>query len=58
MAVYTEECVESQFSGVCRLEGYGGSISDKELTHCSEILDLQEQGDLVMADCVLISKMN
>ena len=30
---------------------YAGSISDKELTHCSGILDLLEQGDSVMADC-------
>ena len=29
---------------------YAGSISDKELTHCSGILDLLEQGDSVMAD--------
>lgn len=29
---------------------YAGSISDKELTRCSGILDLLEQGDSVMAD--------
>ena len=29
---------------------YGGSISHKELTRCSGILDLLEQGDSVMAD--------
>ena len=30
---------------------YTGSISDKELIHCSGILDLLEQGDSIMADC-------
>ena len=29
---------------------YPGSISDKELTRCSGILDLLEEGDSVMAD--------
>ena len=29
---------------------YPGSISDKELTRCSGILNLLEEGDSVMAD--------
>ena len=30
---------------------YAGSISDKELTRCSGIMDLLQPGDSVMADC-------
>ena len=30
---------------------YAGSISDKELTRCSGIMDLLQPGDSEMADC-------